>query len=183
MKGRKLIGAIIGVLAFIALVAGATFAWITRNVAITRGSYQTDTLNFIVDYNKGSNVDDLVELANPGPNTTGIKVVSITAGKGGSKLPGNLTITLNTTSVSNKITQDGYIKYGYCIGTCTNNNFAGTGSVTGTAPINIITNTPLQDPAIVYNIYFWYDGTMNSETYAGLAYQGNITASATQTEP
>lgn len=180
MDKRKLAGAIIGVIAFVALIAGATFAWLTRNVNVTNNAFTGNTLNFIVDYTKGENISNLKEFTSPTPSTSGLTKITVKAGKGDSNLPGKLTITLNTTSTSNAIITDGYIKYGYCIGTCS--SFAGTGTVNTTSPINIITNTALQDSVTDYNIYFWYDGNMNSKTYEGLNYKGNITASASQTE-
>lgn len=43
MDKKKLIGTIIGVTMFAALIAGATFAWLTFSATITNGSYNTGT--------------------------------------------------------------------------------------------------------------------------------------------
>ena len=57
MDNKKIIGAILGVVAFIALVAGATFAWLTATVNVTNGTYNNITSkNFLIGYNGGSDV-------------------------------------------------------------------------------------------------------------------------------
>ena len=50
MDKKKLIGTIIGVTMFAALIAGATFAWLTFNATITEGTYNAASMNFLVDY-------------------------------------------------------------------------------------------------------------------------------------
>ena len=43
MDRKKLIGTIIGVIFFVALIAGATFAWLTFNANVTNGNYNVST--------------------------------------------------------------------------------------------------------------------------------------------
>ena len=56
MDKKKLIGTIIGVVAFGALIAGATYAWLTYNATITNGNYLLSSMNFSVVYTKGTAV-------------------------------------------------------------------------------------------------------------------------------
>ena len=56
MDKKKLIGTIIGVIAFAALIAGATYAWFSFALNVTTGSYSANTQNFIVTYTKGTNI-------------------------------------------------------------------------------------------------------------------------------
>jgi predicted ribosomally synthesized peptide with SipW-like signal peptide len=53
---KKLIGTIIGVVAFIALIAGATFAWFTATVTVTNGNYLGTVKNFVITYTGSSAV-------------------------------------------------------------------------------------------------------------------------------
>ncbi len=54
MDKKKLIGTIIGVAMFAALIAGATFAFLSFNATVTTATYNGKTMNFIVDYTKGT---------------------------------------------------------------------------------------------------------------------------------
>ncbi len=58
MDNKKIIGAILGVVAFIALVAGATFAWLTATVTVNNGTYVGNIKNFVISYTGGSAVGD-----------------------------------------------------------------------------------------------------------------------------
>ncbi|MBR7041909.1 MAG: hypothetical protein IKI04_00240 [Bacilli bacterium] len=77
MNTKKLIGTIIGVIAFVALVAGATFAWITITAGTTNAIYNTGSRNFTITYNGGTTIDKVVML-NSGSATTA-KITSATA--------------------------------------------------------------------------------------------------------
>lgn len=50
MDNKKLIGTVLGVIAFVALIAGATFAWLTATVTVTNGAYGGKTKNFVIEY-------------------------------------------------------------------------------------------------------------------------------------
>jgi len=45
-----MIGAVLGVIAFIALIAGATFAWLTGTFSVTSGSYTGSSKNLVINY-------------------------------------------------------------------------------------------------------------------------------------
>ena len=57
MEKKKLIGIIVGVIAFIALIGGATFAWFTYNITLNNAGYNFTSSNFSIVYDKGSNIN------------------------------------------------------------------------------------------------------------------------------
>lgn len=181
MNKRKLIGAIIGVIAFIALVAGATYAWLTSDLAVNNGAYNVKTMNFLVSYTKGNNINNIVSVTSPTASNT--KVLTVKAGLATDSAPGTITIYLNTTSASNAIITGGYLKYSWCIGTCSGTAFSDhTATVSSTGQIALISGETLTTTKKNFNIYFWLDGNKNESTIEGLSYAGNISAIATQTE-
>lgn len=54
---RKIIGAVIGIMAFAALIVGATYAWFLSDINVTNANYVTRTGCFQIDYNI-NNVDN-----------------------------------------------------------------------------------------------------------------------------
>lgn len=63
MDKRKMIGAVLGVIAFIALIAGATFAWLTGTFTPTTGNYDTKTKNFVITYAGSADIVNPVMLS------------------------------------------------------------------------------------------------------------------------
>lgn len=63
MDRRKLIGAILGVIAFVALIAGATFAWLTGSFTASTGNYNTKTKNFVITYAGSADIGNPVMLS------------------------------------------------------------------------------------------------------------------------
>ena len=55
-NNRKLIGTIIGVIFFIVLIAGATFAWLSYVANVNNGIYNVSTTHFIVTYTTDNDV-------------------------------------------------------------------------------------------------------------------------------
>lgn len=60
MDKKKLIGLIIGVLMFIALISGATFAWLTFTANFTNSAITGSSRDFTFTYASGTAVSDLV---------------------------------------------------------------------------------------------------------------------------
>ena len=188
MDKKKLIGTIIGVIAFAALIAGATYAWLTYNATITNGNYSLGSMNFSVAYAKGTAVNAVPILSSPTATQVNSQggALSVTANKNSGSAPGNLTITLNTDSgTSASLLSSGALKYAACVGTCTQSNLTQEtyyGTVSSTGATNIIPSTPLTAAATTYNIYFWLDSATVSDTIIGNTYSGYISASAVQTD-
>ena len=181
MDTKKVIGAIIGIGAFVALIAGATFAWLSNTVGITNGTAALGTTNFYVNYTKASNITSIKVTASPSPSTT--TLAQVTAGLGSSSVPGTITIYLNRTSTANAIVNNGFLKYSYCVGTCSGTTFAdNTGTVGTGSKVALVSGEQLSSSAQNYNIYLWIDDSVDTSSIAGLKFAGNITATATQTE-
>lgn len=203
MDKKKLIGTIVGVVFFVALIAGATFAWLTVVPTITNGTATGGTTNFIVEYTKGSNVTGLQILDSTTVATTSMTGVStgkttVKAYRLANNADGNLTIKLITTSSNALVGASGPLRYAVCSGACTLTGNAATsvtssttgllakGTVTSTTQ-NLVVSDGIATSEKSYDVYLWLDQATiygNSDTYlpngAGLTYSGYISASAVQ---
>ena len=182
MDKKKLIGTIIGVVAFAALIAGATYAWMTNAVTITNGVYNLKSMNFLVNYSKGANINAVNAVATPTVSNT--TKITVTAGLAPNSAPGTMDVYLNTSSSINAILTGQFLKYSWCKGTCGTNDFAShTGTVSSASNQTlIIDDTVLEATQQQYNIYLWIDESKDTNSIAGLSYAGHISAIATQTE-
>ncbi len=189
MNKKKLIGTIIGVIAFAALIAGATYAWLTYNATITNGNYLLGSMNFSVAYEKGTAVNAVPILTSPTATqvTSGGGHLAVTASKATGSAPGDLTILLNTNSATAALISSGALKYAACVGTCSAEDLSQApfkGTVNSTSPIEIIDGTPLTASPTTYNIYLWLDSALvtNQLIEANASYSGYISASAIQVD-
>lgn len=114
MDYKKLIGTIIGVTLFAILIAGATFAWLTFGVEIVSTNVKTaNTMNFIVQYTKGTNIDDMpmVDSTLVTPSQTASLVVVMK--KNPNSPEGHGSISLTTTSTGS-LTTKGIVRWAIC---------------------------------------------------------------------
>lgn len=184
MDKKKLIGTIIGVVAFAALIAGATYAYLSVavNIASGTGVYNVQSMHFLVDYTGGSAISTMPKLL-ASPTASTADVITVQAGLASGSTPGTMTIYLNTTSSSNTYITGEYLNYSWCEGTCSGtafNDHKGTVSTTGRT--TIATGIVLSSTKKNYNIYLWTDDTKDISQIVGLSYAGYIEAVATQTE-
>lgn len=174
--------------AFAALVAGATFAWLTYSLNVTNGNYNTRTMNFAVDYVGGTDLSDIPMVSDPSPSSA--EVITVRARRAVGSAPGDLTIYLNT-DVSNtdqEILTAEALNYAVCIGTCA--SFSQTYTVPTTATttqtkLPILENSPLtasDSEYTYYNVYFWLDPTKVTNALLDKSYTGFISAEAEQVE-
>lgn len=188
MDKKKLIGTIIGVVAFGALIAGATYAWLTYSATITNGNYLLSSMNFSVVYTKGTAVNAVPILTNPTATevTSGGGHLAVQASKANGSAPGDLTIKLVTNNTTNTtLLSKNALKYAACIGTCQAANLSEEiykGTVSAKGELNIIPTTPLTASPTTYNIYFWLDSASVDTTIVNAEYSGYISASALQTD-
>jgi len=201
MDKKKLIGTIIGVAAFIALVAGATYAWSQAALNVTGTAYNGKTMNFIVNYTKGQNITAMPPTLANSAGTSSSSTLTVKAYRTTNSAPGKMTIYLRTINESwNTLLGNGVLTYGYCSSTSatTCSSFTGTGTITfddpngsgsnkyqtGSNPVNrtaIVSNIDIPTTETNYNIYFWLDGAKNQGQYKNQQYAGYIEAVATQT--
>lgn len=189
MDSKKLIGMILGVIAFVALIAGATFAWLTITASVTNGVLNIQSRNFVIDYNKGTDISGLpiLSVANASAVAeSGAKTISVTAKlHDATNPPGALKLTLIKTADAGGLVSSGVIKYATKIGTGTptapqtvtadNQELVLSGTNTTTETINSTTNKTI-------TVYFWLDAAAITESMMGQTYSGYIKATATQLE-
>lgn len=124
MDKRKLIGTIIGVTMFAALIAGATFAFLSFTATVTDSTYNGTAMNFIVDYQEGTYIEDIPQLRSSttaAPNTQDITMITpseaaslvVVAKHHENSAKGYVTIKLTTTS-QGLLTTDGLVNWVIC---------------------------------------------------------------------
>ena len=62
MDKKKLIGLIIGIILFAALIVGATFAWLTYSINVTNGNYNVETSCFDINYENGADISGTLNM-------------------------------------------------------------------------------------------------------------------------
>lgn len=186
MNTKKLLGTVIGVSAFAALIAGATFAWLTFAANVTNGNYAGSTLGFNYTYDNGTTVSS-IKMLNATPDKgnipSGSGYVSISAEKptGNAKAS---SFQLYLKSTANSITATGVFKYAVCRTTSASdsacNNSAGSnipatvsdkwvavgtispsesGSATGKLLYNDTASFNTLDAVTeYYHVFFWING-------------------------
>ena len=178
MDNKKLIGSIVGVTAFIALIAGATLAWLNFSATVTNGSKSTGTMNFSVAYTKGTAISTAPNIV-AAPTTSNTTHLDVKANKVAGSVDGTLKIHLVTTT--NQMAS-GTLNYAVCAGTCTSTDLTQATSkgviASGTSDV-IIYSGDLSATSTTYNIYLWLDP---SKIEGGKQYAGYINATANQKE-
>lgn len=206
MSNKKIIGTVLGVVAFIALIAGATFAWLTVNATVTN-SYTGTTKTFVITYAKGNDIgtvsNGILQLKDPTPAQVTTGMATVTASKTANDAPAShfkLTFNISTnTFVSNSVI------YAACkstdcpstaLATVTSSSITCAtgvtcGKITGGSltAIDVLDDTTTfnTDSAVSttsYNVYFWIDSELLSNddmnVTNGAQIGGNISASAIQ---
>lgn len=189
MDKKKLIGTIIGVIFFIVLIAGATFAWLTFSANITNGNYNTITGNFVIDYVGAQTLDDVPILSTGTPESAAVRTVS--AKLSTNSIAGKLTVKLTTNS-DTLLTTSGALNYAVCTSateasSCTTDfsQAVATGTINASGEKNLYVDpNDLTTANRYYFVYFWLDGSLITndilETPDQNSYSGYIHASAEQ---
>ena len=192
---RKLIGTIIGVIFFIILIAGATFALLTYTADVNNGIYNIGTTHFLVDYIGASDITDLTifDSSIMTDRYAGMNNLKryVTASK--VDIDGTLYIKLhvNDDNDSNLLVANaGTIRYAvYVSGDCNNldilSDCASSYGLINSLDSNhdaIIFTGPLQSSPTNYTIILWLDNAMITNGLMGLNFTGYIYAFAIQSE-
>lgn len=209
MNKQKLIGTIIGVIFFVALIAGATFAWLTFNATVTNGTYNGTSLNFTYTYAKGNNVGSISILGTT-PARNSIKdqagYIVLTASKAANTAKAS-SFNIKLHKNSSTISPESVIRYAVCKGTeddancknsvstaipsTTNTTFVAYGQLgtwDGSSDITLYSDTSTfaaeGAASATYYVYLWIDGSLitseNQSSIIGKAFSGYIHASSTQ---
>lgn len=176
MDNKKLFGAIIGVIAFIAVIAGATYAWFTWTSSPTTVGGTTGCFDIV--YAKGTDISGSLV---PSSSYTGGKSTSVTINIDPKcTITGKATLKLTTNATDDATAiplTAGAVKWAvYKSGTT---DAVATGTVTATGTIDLA-QVDLTTTATTYDFYVWLDGTIADNTYVGKTYSGSISATATQ---
>lgn len=209
MNTKKLIGMIIGVTMFAALIAGATFAYLTFTANVNNGNYTgITTKNFTFTYNNGTTISDLLSLSKtPALNsiTAGKGYIPLTVSKTATSVPSNnFTIYLKRSTWQVGLT--GAIRYAVCratavsacgssVPTGTNSNWVAVGTITNAEDSDTDKGFALYTDTTTFNvttaastsyyIYFWLDASIindsNISQVNGKKVSGYVYAEAIQT--
>ena len=210
MDKRKLIGTIIGVAMFAALIAGATFAFLSFTATVNNATYNGTSMNFLVDYTKGTAITGLPQVKTGTPTNSASLVV--VASKHDNSVDGHTAIKL-TTSSTGTLTTGGLVNWVICRdpdveeGTqvddvCGSNfdNASNSGVITATSEIILLNDAALaegnsnvaadvtsdsntyliEEDGVSYFVYFWIDSSKINNSHINQTYTGYIHASATQ---
>ena len=182
MKKAKLIGSIIGVFLFIALVAGFTYAWI---------AWQSNNINiagrsdcFDIDYGISQQIGSAsakASLSMTSDYTEGLSAkVTLSLKTECANIPGTATLYLNTTNVgttsgTSSGILNGALKYTVVSGT----SVLANGVIDSNNKIPLLDNIDVSSTSpTTYTVYVWLDGEVADNSYANLSYLGYISAEA-----
>lgn len=181
MKKTKLIGTILGVILFAALVAGLTYAimtWSSSNIEISGTSDCFD-----IDYGVSSQI---------GSTNQNAKITMVDSYKKGltavvtlalkqecANVPGNASLYLNTEASGTSATiLGGALKYAV-VNSSNLDTVLGSGTITSTGEMEILNNINVSTTqSTSFTVYVWLDGNVADNTYINLNYSGYINAKA-----
>jgi len=209
MNTKKLIGMVIGIILFAALIAGATFAWLSFTANITNANLTGSSRNFTFTYAQGTAISELLPLTQtPARNaiTSGKGYITVSATKtANTPRASSFKLILNITET--EVGVPGLIRFAVCRhATASNCNNAVSTAIPATTPsggfvaVGTVNNTT--GTQILYNdtdtfknagaatgnyyIYFWIDASLitsaNLSSAEGKKFAGHIYAEATQGE-
>ncbi len=184
MEKRKIFGLIIGILAFMALMAGLTLAWLnwSSSTKIT-GSSSCFNINYTgAGFENGS-----VKLTNT-YSDTGTAMASVTMQLNTTECKGidegTGTLYLNTTSFNKAdgtttlLDSNSQLNYAVVVDDATSP--VKTGVITAASDLAIYDNIQINSTSHTYKVYLWINGANADSSYLGASYSGYIHASAKQ---
>ena len=206
MDKKKLIGTIIGVALFAALIAGATYAWLTFSLNVTNGNYVYNTTDFVINYESGTPTLDGNIPTLTTPTAGAAKSMSVSAYRD-EDTPNGILYLKVTSNQANYITRGGAINYAVCSGTASASDCSSlVKGQTGVLSTGAITAKKEKEETIMYQtidptadgvnvedygvgiptvktyywIYFWIDPARVTEEMVEETYEGYVSASAEQ---
>ena len=184
MKKAKIVGTIIGVILFVAAIAGVTYAWFTwqsGNINIS-GSTGCFTIDYGIGQEIGAGSSESLKL---GTSYTDGLYAEVTLGLNnrctGISGKGSLYLNTNTAGTDTDILT-GALKYTALRILDQESTIIAEGVLTSTDRITLATNIDLSATATnyTYRVYVWIDGEIADNTYADATYSGYISAEAIQ---
>ena len=191
----KIIGILIGMIGFILVVSGATYAWLTwrSNNIVVAGSTDCFVVNYPITREIGTlqspakfryftsyNRDNLNQLvANPLYAEVALSI-SNTCNTTGT---GTIYLTTDSTGTDNAILGGG-LKYTLTSVTNNEETVLNTAAITSTNEIALKNDISVTTTSgsTVYRVYVWLDGALADETYLNKNYVGSIRAEVVSNE-
>lgn len=193
MDTKKTIGAVVGVIAFIALIAGATFAWFTASAAVTNATYNGTVCSYSLTVTGGS-INTSLPLASSTATsdyfyakthaTIGAQgVMSTVTAKLASACSASSagTATIRAT-ISAGASTNCPLSYAVFSGSTTDYTGAplAKGTITSASAKTLTTTSKLTTTDQTYKIWLYLDGdVITNSACMNLAYKGNITVVST----
>lgn len=193
MDTKKMIGTIIGVIAFIALIAGATFAWFTSSATVTNATYNGTVCSYALTVT-GGNISTNLPLASSSSSsdyfyakthsTIGAQGVMSTvsaklASACSASSAGTATVTAKFTAGPSTNCPISYAVFGGSVTDFTTSPIA-SGTITSTSATNLVTTSKLTTTAQSYKIWFYLDGDqISNDACKNLTYKGSVTITST----
>ena len=193
MDTKKTIGAVIGVIAFVALIVGATFAWFTASATVTNATYNGTACSYALTVT-GGNINTSLPLASSTASSDYFYAKThATIGAQGvmSTVSAKLANACSTSSagtatiratISAGASANCPLSYAVFSGSTT--DYTGTplakGTITSTAAKTLTTTSTLTTTDQTYKIWLYLDGdVITNSACMNLAYKGNITVEST----
>lgn len=187
MKKSKIIGAIIGILIFIFMITGITYAWFTwrSNNIVISGSSKC----FVIDYGVSQEIGSsdsfgTISIGDSHRNGAYAEVnFDVDDNCPDTKAIGTLYLNTNTTGTDENILT-GALKYTVVKKTDTTSRIVSEGYVTSANTITILDNIELsiESKDYTYQVWVWIDSSLADNNYIGTQYSGYISAEAEQVE-
>ncbi len=193
MDTKKTIGAVVGVIAFIALIAGATFAWFTASAAVTNATYNGTVCSYSLTVT-GGNINTSLPLASSTASsayhyskthaTIGAQGVmsTVTAKLASACSASSAGVAEIRATISAGASTNCPLSYAVFSGATT--DFSGAplakGTITSASAKTLTTTSTLTTTDQTYKIWLYLDGdVITNSACMNLAYKGNITVVST----
>ena len=193
MDTKKTIGAVVGVIAFIALIAGATFAWFTASAAVTNATYNGTVCSYSLTVTGGSINTSLPLASSTATSDYFYAKTHATIGAQGvmSTVTAKLASACSLSSagvaeiratISAGASTNCPLSYAVFSGATT--DFSGAplakGTITSASAKTLTTTSTLTTTDQTYKIWLYLDGdVITNSACMNLAYKGNITVVST----
>lgn len=183
MKTAKILGTIVGIVAFVALVAGFTYAWFTWQSSNTNisGSSNCFNINYGISQEIGASSAVSLKLGKTYADGLSAKVtVGLDASCTGITGTGTLYLNTNTASTSTSIL-GGALKYTVLKVSGTTKTEVASGAITSANKTALVQNIGISSSSdSTYEVWVWIDGALADNTYANNNYSGYISLEAVQ---
>ena len=186
-KKSKMIGMVLGVVLFMALVAGVTYAWIswTSQNVIIAGSTEC----FDVDYTITNQIGTALEPAKLRYLSSYVggqyAEVALSVNDNCSTINGTGTLYLTTDSTATSATiLDGGLYYTVVKIESGVSTVLSQAPITSTSEITLLNNIPVTNATdnILYRVYVWINGEYAGNTYLDTVYVGSVRAEVLSNE-